>query len=121
MKSFAGVLAAFLVVFVVGATSGFAGVLIHQAWWGLALALGAAAASLMWLPAGAMRLAFALGWVVPVMRGSLPLPAGDVLIASTAAGWTFLGGSFVLLLSALVSMGGRSRRASDPGLRGSAT
>ena len=46
---------------VVGATSGAAGTLLHQQWWGLALALVAGLVALAWLPPGGVRLAFAVG------------------------------------------------------------
>ena len=41
---------------------GAAGTLLHQEWWGLALALVAGLAALGWLPPGVVRLAFAVGW-----------------------------------------------------------
>ena len=57
-------LAGFLVAVVVGAVSGVAGVLVHQAWWGLALGLTAALVTLAWLPPGPLRVGFAGGWVM---------------------------------------------------------
>ena len=114
-----GALAALLV----GAVSGAAGTLLHQRWWGLVLALVTGLVVLAWLPAGGVRLAFALGWCVPVMRGALERPGGGFLISADAAGWSFLAGSLVLLVAALVTVRsgaatGRGR-ADDPGLRGS--
>ena len=114
-----GALAALLV----GAVSGAAGTLLHQRWWGLLLALVTGLVVLAWLPAGGVRLAFALGWCVPVLRGALERPGGGFLISADAAGWSFLAGSLVLLVAALAtvrsgSAAGRGR-ADDPGLRGS--
>lgn len=108
------VLAAVVGAAVVGAVSGVAGTLVHQRWWGLALALAAALASLAWLPPGGVRLAFAVGWCVPVLRGALERPAGGFLIASDATGWSFLAGSFVLLAAALATVrgGAAARRGS---------
>lgn len=110
-----------LLALVVGVVSGAAGTLLHQHWWGLALALGTGLVVLAWLPPGVVRLAFALGWCVPVLRGALARPAGGYLIASDAPGWSFLAGSFVLLLAAVATVASRPGRAEDQGVRGSAT
>ena len=105
----------------VGLVSGAAGTLLHQQWWGLALALGTGLFVLAWLPPGVVRLAFAVGWCVPVLRGALARPAGGFLIASDALGWSFLAGSFVLLVAALVTVASPRGRADDHGVRGPAT
>lgn len=112
---------AVLLALLVGAVSGAAGTLLHQHWWGLALALGTGGVVLAWLPPGAVRLAFALGWCVPVLRGSLERPAGGFLIAADALGWSFMAGSLVLLVAALVTLLARRRDAEDHGVRGPAT
>lgn len=118
-------LAGFLGAVVVGGVSGAAGVLVHQAWWGLALGLTAALVTLAWLPPGALRVGFAAGWSLTVSRATLTLPAGDYLIASDAAGWSFLAGSLVLVVASLATLGRRSgtrpAHADDHGDRGSAT
>ena len=110
-----------LAALLVGAGSGVAGTLLHQEWWGLGLALATGLVVLAWLPPGPVRLAFAIGWCVPVLRGALERPAGGFLIASDAQGWSFLGGSFVLLAAALTTVAARRGRAGDPGVRGSLT
>ena len=119
-----------LAALVVGLVSGAAGTLVHQRWWGLALALAAGLAALAWLPAGGPRLAFAVGWCVPVLRGALERPGGGFLIGADAAGWSFLAGSAVLLVAALATALATARagrrtsggtvpgRADDPGVRG---
>jgi len=115
-----------LAALVVGLASGAAGTLVHQRWWGLVLALAAALAALAWLPAGAARLAFAVGWCVPVLRGALERPGGGFLISADAAGWSFLAGSAVLLVAAVATARSGRRtpaeeqpgRADDPGVRG---
>ncbi|WP_416954000.1 hypothetical protein ACNKF0_16905 [Nocardioides sp. T5] len=115
-----------LAALVVGLVSGAAGTLVHQRWWGLALALGAALATLAWLPAGGVRLAFAAGWCVPVLRGALERPGGGFLIGGDAVGWSFLAGSVVLLVAAVTTAATGRRtpgvddrgRADDPGVRG---
>ena len=91
--------------------------LLHQRWWGLALALTTGLVVLAWLPPGAVRVAFALGWCVPVLRGALERPAGGFLIGADAPGWSFLAGSAVLLVAALATVGSarpasRARRRS---------
>lgn len=115
-----------LAALVVGFVSGAAGTLVHQRWWGLGLALGAALATLAWLPAGGPRLAFAAGWCVPVLRGALERPGGGFLIGADAVGWSFLAGSAVLLVAAVATAGAGRRtppvpetgRGEDPGVRG---
>ena len=115
-----------LAALVVGLVSGAAGTLVHQRWWGLVLALAAALAAIAWLPAGGVRLAFAVGWCVPVLRGALERPGGGFLISGDAVGWSFLAGSAVLLVAAVATAGAGRRtpgeirpgRADDPGVRG---
>jgi hypothetical protein len=99
----------------VGLLSGAAGTLLHQEWWGLALAVVAGLAALSWLPPGGLRLAFAVGWCLAVVRGAVERPAGGFLIASDAAGWSWLAASFVLLLGALATVrsGATPRRGSE--------
>ncbi|MCF6376721.1 hypothetical protein L2K70_03815 [Nocardioides KLBMP 9356] len=99
---------------VVGLVSGTAGTLLHQEWWGLALAAAAGLAALGWLSPGVVRLAFATGWCLAVLRGALERPAGGFLIASDAPGWSWLAASSVLLLGALLTVrsGAGARRGS---------
>jgi hypothetical protein len=115
-----------LAALVVGLVSGAAGTLLHQHWWGLLLALGAALVTLAWLPPGGPRVAFAAGWCVPVLRGALERPGGGFLIGADAVGWSFLAGSAVLLVAALATAGAGRRttgadgpgRADDRGVQG---
>ncbi|PKH37215.1 hypothetical protein SAMN05192575_101148 [Nocardioides alpinus] len=105
----------------VGAVSGAAGTLLHQHWWGLALALGTGLVVLAWLPPGVVRVAFAVGWCLAVLRGALARPAGGFLIAADAPGWSFMAGSLVLLVAALATVLAGRDHAEDHGLRGPAT
>ncbi|GAA1936652.1 hypothetical protein [Nocardioides hwasunensis] len=106
---------------VVGMLSGAAGTLLHHYWWGLLLALVAGLGALAWLPPGGVRLGFAIGWCLPVVRGAVERAGGGFLIASDAQGWSFLAGSFVLLVAALVTVASGRGRAGDPGVRPPAT
>ncbi len=114
-------LAGALLAAVAGLLSGAAGTLLHQHWWGMALAVVAGLATLSWLPPGGVRLAFALGWCLPVARAVVERPAGGFLIASDAAGWSWLVCSFVLLVAAVVTIRAPRRRADDPGEQPSRT
>lgn len=105
----------------VGALSGAAGTLLHQHWWGLSLALAAGLVALAWLPPGAVRVAFALGWCVPVLRGALERPAGGFLISAGAPGWSWMAGSLVLLVAALVTVLAGRGDGEDRRVRGPAT
>lgn len=105
----------------VGVVSGVAGTLLHQHWWGLALALATALVVLAWLPPGVVRVGFAVGWCVAVARGALERPAGGFLIGSDAPGWSFIAGSLVLLVAALVTVWSPRGQAEDPGVRDPAT
>ena len=98
----------------VGAVSGAAGTVLHRQWWGLALALTTGLVVLTWLAPGAVRLAFVVGWWVPVLRGALSLPSGGFLIASDALGWSFLAGSGVLLVAAILTVAPGRRPHPEP-------
>ena len=110
-----------LLALLVGAVSGVAGTLLHQHWWGLALALGTGLFVLAWLAPGVVRVAFAVGWCIPVLRGALARSAGGFLIGADAPGWSFIGGSLVLLVAALVTVLARRVDDEDHGVRGPAT
>ena len=105
-----------LALLVVGAAGGLAAALVHESWWGLPLGLGSATLTTLALPAGGWRFAFMLGWFGTIAYVVLPRAEGDYLIPATAAGYTVLGGSFVLFLIALVTLprpGSRRRRGGD--------
>ena len=55
-----------------------------------------------------------LGWCMAVLRGALERPAGGFLIGADAAGWSFLAGSLVLLVAALVTVRGGARARRGP-------
>ena len=97
-----------LPLLVAGVLTGWAAVLLHARWWGLALGLAACAATLVALPPRWWgRLAFAVGWVVAVALGAAGRPEGDFLVAADAAGWTLLVSTLVVLVGSLVTIGRR--------------
>lgn len=91
---------------VVGAGGGVAAALVHQWWWGLMLGIAAAAVPTVALPAGLLRMAFMLGWFGAMVHLVLPRPEGDYVITASGAGYTLLGGSFGLFLTALGTLPG---------------
>lgn len=95
-------LATVLVAALVGATTGTAGVVLHQAWWWLAALLVAAIAVVSWLTRRETRVALALASGAVVLRAAVPRAEGDYLVAADGPGWTLLAGSLVVLILALV-------------------
>ena len=107
-----------LALLVSGAAAGLAATLVHQRWWGLLLGLAVAALATCALPVGGRRCAFVVGWFAAITYAVLPRAEGDYLISDSLAGYGFLGGSFVILLTALATSAGpvsrRGSRAVDP-------
>ncbi|EON25058.1 hypothetical protein CF8_0845 [Nocardioides sp. CF8] len=108
----------------VGLAGGLAAVLVHAWWWGLVLGLAAGALTTLALPAGGWRLAFVVGWFGAIVYAVLPRAEGDYLLPGSTAGYTVLGGSFLLLLVALATSprpgtaarGRQCRGSDDPGV-----
>ena len=73
--------------------------MVHQRWWGLALAVAALAAAVVALPAGWWtRLPFALGFVAVLGLAMVPRGEGDYLVPGNARGYLLLAAGFVLVL-----------------------
>lgn len=88
-----------------GAVTGVAAVMVHQRWWGLALAVAALAAAVVALPAGWWtRLPFALGFVAVLGLAMVPRGEGDYLVPGNARGYLLLAAGFVLVLSAVATL-----------------
>ena len=88
-----------------GVVTSFAAVMVHQRWWGLALAVAAVAAATVALPAGWWtRLPFALGFVVVLGLAMVPRGEGDYLIPANTRGYVLLGVGFVLMLTAVSTL-----------------
>jgi hypothetical protein len=88
-----------------GLVTSVAAVMVHQRWWGIALAVAAVAAAAVALPAGWWtRLPFALGFVVVLGLGMVPRGEGDYLIPGNARGYVLLALGFVLVLTAVATL-----------------
>ncbi|MCW2833503.1 MAG: hypothetical protein JWN68_1456 [Nocardioides sp.] len=113
-------LALAVALLVLGASAALAATLVHQRWWGLVLGLAAAALATLALPGGSRRFAFMLGWFGAIAYAVLPRTEGDYLIAASGSGYTLIGGSFLLFLTALTTLprpgSSRRSRGDDQGL-----
>ena len=88
-----------------GAVTGVAGVMVHQRWWGLLLAVAAVAAAAVALPPGwSTRLPFAFGFVAVLGLAMVPRSEGDYLVPGNARGYLLLAVGFVLVLTAVASL-----------------
>ncbi|PUA79410.1 hypothetical protein [Nocardioides currus] len=109
-----------LVLLVAGFGGGVAAALVQSWWWGLLLGLACAGLTCLALPAGGWRFSFGLGWFAALGYVVLPRAEGDYLVPATAAGYTLLGGSFLVFLFALATLPGRGSRrpggSGDPGV-----
>ncbi|MGW0562001.1 DUF6113 family protein [Streptomyces sp. NPDC003016] len=99
-------IAVHLLLVVLGALTGAAGVLVHAAWFpgGLLLALLAAAGvfygSLYATGAKAGVGASAAGWLVAVVLLAVSRPEGDLLVGGSAVSYAYLGGVAVAVICA---------------------
>jgi len=113
-----GLAAAALLLLVAGALTGVASIALHTRGWGFALLVVATLTSLTALPPGwSTRVAFALGWEVPVLRAGLAAgPGGDVVVAGDLAGYALLVVALVVALVAMLTLAGRrTTPGSGPG------
>lgn len=102
---------------VVGAATGLAALVAHQRGvWSLLLGLSAGVLLVLVLPPRWWaRPPVALGWVLVVVRGTLPRPEGDYLVPANTRGYALLVGTFVIALLAVATT--RPPRRGDPGTR----
>lgn len=90
-------------------------VFLHDYAWGLVLGVGTTAALLVALPPGWWsRLAFAIGWVAVLWRGTTQRPEGDYLVSSDASGYALLIAGMVVLAAGFVGLVRRGHRTGDP-------
>jgi hypothetical protein len=105
---------------VLGVVSALAGVLLHQMWWGLTLAV--VVGGLLWwcLPSDWIhRFAYGLGWVLVAGLAATPRGAGDYLVPANLFGYAFLVWATGLAVAGLLVP--RARRGADQSLSGDAT
>lgn len=114
-----------LALFLLGAVSVLAAVLVHADWWGLLLAWGVVVAILVATPNGWHgRPAFTAGWVLMLVASLTTRPEGDFLVASDLSGYGVLATAPVLIVASLVGLSrgcGRPRRSSELSGVGSAS
>lgn len=90
-------------------------VLLHDYVWGLALGVVTTAAAMVALPPGWWsRLAFAVGWVTVLWRGTTQRPEGDYLVSSDASGYALLVAGIVVLAGGFVGLVRRGAAGTDP-------
>lgn len=85
-----------------GLSVGLGGVLWNSHWWGLLLTAAATFPTVLLLPSAA-RVGFTVGWLVPVVRGSVPTAAGDLLVFADWHGYALLVMGFVLAVATLLT------------------
>ena len=100
---------AYAAALVLGVAAGIAAIAVHRSPVGLILGVGTALVTIralrLWLPRAAM--AFAVGWLVPLVLAVAGRPEGDVVVASDGYGWLLIVAGFVVLVTGILS--GRPR------------
>jgi hypothetical protein len=88
-----------------GAATGLCTVVLHEIWWGFAIAAGVTVVALVGIGGGWLtRLPFAVGWVA-VAAGLLPQrPEGDYLVASNPPGYLLMGFGLLVLMFAVATL-----------------
>lgn len=88
-----------------GLGAGVGSVMVHQRWWGLAIALGAVGATLVALPGGWWsRLPFALGWSAAVAVLAGERAEGDYLVSTDTNGWLLLIAAGVVVVAGMIGL-----------------
>ena len=92
-------------LFVLGAASGLASVVLHdKSWLWLLLALAAPLALAFAVPGGLLRLSYVAGWFALLLLAVLGRPEGDYAIRSGTRGYALLLGGMVLLALAVATI-----------------
>jgi len=95
-----GVLAGLLLGLVVGV----AAVAVHPWWWGLLLAVAASSATLLAIPRGASRFAYATAWAIVVALAATPRPAGGYAIAGDVEGYLMIFWAVLMIVAATATV-----------------
>jgi len=105
-----------VLVLALGGVVGVAAVVLHDWWWGLALA-AAGTLALGWAlrPGWSTRLPYAVGWVVPLGFAMVPRPEGDYLVAGDLKGYLLIAVGMVLIVltTATLPLGRRTPPVPD--------
>lgn len=99
---------------VAGFAVGLAAVALHGHWWGALLGWAATLAGLFAVAPGLLRIAYAAGWLAPVVLGSIERPTGGYAIAQDGAGDAVLGLGLALVIATIVTLPVRPRRRRRP-------
>ena len=111
MRLLGGVLAGLLLGLVVGVVVGVAAVAVHPWWWGLLLALAASSATLVALPRGASRVAYAAAWGIVIALAATPRPTGGYAIAGDLEGYLMIFWAVLMIVVATATVSRRRPQA----------
>lgn len=99
---------------VAGVVTAVPGVLLHQAWWGLALTVAATAACCVASCPGWSRMGYAVGWAASLGLLLGTRPEGDYLVPARLQGYLLMGTVLVLVMVALVTIPPPERVGQEP-------
>lgn len=104
MRSLAGGLARGGAGLLLGLVVGVAAIAVHPWWWGLLLAVSASTATLLALPRGASRVAYAAAWAVVVALAAAPRPTGGYAVAGNLEGYLMILWAVLMIVVATVTV-----------------
>ncbi|MBC7279047.1 hypothetical protein [Nocardioides sp.] len=87
-----------------GLLVGVAAVAVHPWWWGLLLAVAASSATLLALPRGVARVAYAAAWGIVVALAATPRPAGGYAVAGDLAGYLMIFWAVLMIVVATATV-----------------
>lgn len=100
MRLLGGVVAGLLL----GLLVGVAAVAVHPWWWGLLLAVAASSATLLALPRGASRIAYAAAWAIVVALAATPRPTGGYAVAGDVEGYLLISWAVLMIVVATATV-----------------
>jgi hypothetical protein len=89
---------------ILGLLVGVAAVAVHPWWWGLLLAVAASSATLLALPRGVSRVAYAAAWAIVVALAATPRPAGGYAVAGDVAGYLMISWAVLMIVVAAATV-----------------
>lgn len=107
MRLLGGVVAGLLV----GLLVGVAAVAVHPWWWGALLAVAASSATLLALPRGASRIAYAAAWAIVVALAATPRPTGGYAVAGDLEGYLMISWAVLMIVVATATVARVTSRA----------